>query len=66
MADTPGERIAHLRAELELGQAELGRKIGKERQYVHGVERGRFVPKWATMSKFAKALKTSVNYLYGG
>jgi len=62
---TPGDRLAKLRAKHGLSQAALGRLIGKERQYVHGAEQGRFVPKWPTMSKFASALKTSVHHLYG-
>mgnify|MGYP002628888555 CR=1 FL=1 len=65
MTKTPGERISARRAKQRLTQTALAKLIDKERQYVHGVERGRFVPKWPTMSKIATALKTTVDKLYG-
>jgi len=49
-----------------MSQAELGRRVGKERQYINAAEHSRFIPKWPTMSKIAKALGTSVQKLYEG
>jgi len=59
------QRIRERRAELKLGLAELGRLIDTERQVIAHWERGAQKPREDKMLALAKAMKTSISYLYG-
>lgn len=58
-------RIKELREASGLSQAALGRQVGVERQQVAAWENERNKPAEDTMLAVAKALATSVSYLYG-
>lgn len=59
------KRIKDRRAELGLGLAELGRLIDTDRQVIAHWERGTQKPREDKMLTLAKALKTSISFLYG-
>lgn len=59
------QRIRQRRDEEGLGLAELGRLIDTDRQVIAHWERGAQKPREDKMLVLAKALKTSISYLYG-
>lgn len=59
------KRIRERRAHLGLGLAELGRLIDTDRQVIAHWERGAQKPREDKMIALARALQTSISYIYG-
>lgn len=59
------ERMLNLRTQLGLGQAEFAKLIGETRQLVYKWDEQLSFPRPGELMKAAKALGTSVSYLYG-
>lgn len=60
-----GQRIKALREAQGLSLSEFARRCGTQRQTVHVWEQGRAKPVDEAMIVVAKALNTSISYLYG-
>jgi len=58
-----GERIRELRKERGWSQAELGKLIGTDSQYVSRYENGRITPSADALVRIASALEVSTDYL---
>jgi transcriptional regulator with XRE-family HTH domain len=58
-----GERIRELRKEHGWSQAELGKLIGTDSQYVSRYENGRITPSADALIRIAAALEVSTDYL---
>lgn len=61
-----GKRVANLRDELGLTQIELGKRVGVTGTCVWNWEGGNTFPRSAALSKLARSLGTSVEYLSSG
>lgn len=61
-----GQRIRELREGLELSQEAFADKVGLDRTYVSGIERGTRNPTLLTMERLAKGLSTSIEQLVRG
>jgi DNA-binding XRE family transcriptional regulator len=57
---TVGLRIKQLRNERDLTQTELAELVGKDRQYLYKIEKGRVTPNIVTISALAYALEISL------
>ena len=62
MATFP-EKVKHARSELGLTQAELGEATGVSLRTILDYEKGKKVPRQATLLKLARALKVSSRFL---
>ena len=60
-----GEQVVIFRKKLNLTQTELAESIGKDRQYLYKIEKGKVTPNIVTLSIIAKALKISLSELLG-
>ncbi|HLO73889.1 MAG TPA: helix-turn-helix transcriptional regulator [Flavobacterium sp.] len=60
-----GEQVVVFRKKLNLTQTELAESIGKDRQYLYKIEKGKVTPNIVTLSIIAKALKISLSDLLG-
>ncbi|MCF6096443.1 helix-turn-helix domain-containing protein [Thermovorax subterraneus] len=58
-----GNRIRRLRKQRNLTQEELGERAGLHYSYIGQVERGDKIPSLKTLSKIAKALNVSLDYI---
>ncbi len=58
-----GERIRELRKERGWSQAELGKRIGSDSQYVSRYETGRITPSVDALVRLADVLEVSTDYL---
>lgn len=61
-----GQRIRELREGLGLSQEAFADKVGLDRTYVSGIERGTRNPTLLTMQRLAKGLSTSIEQLVKG
>lgn len=62
-----GQRVKELREKKGFSQTELANKVGVTYQIIGKIENGRIKsPSGKTAYSLAKALETTVNYLYGG
>jgi len=59
-------RIAEIRKELNITQAELGRRLDESVMYINKVESGVINLKQATMIKLYKRLRVNLNWLLVG
>lgn len=59
-----GLRIKQLRNEVGLTQTELAEFVGKDRQYLYKIEKGRVTPNIVTISAIAFALEISLKDLF--
>lgn len=59
-----GEEIALLRKAKKLTQTELAEMVGKDRQYLYKIEKGKVTPNITTLSLIALALKISLSDLF--
>lgn len=65
-ADLPksvGEQIIIFRKEKKLTQIELAEMVGKDRQYLYKIEKGKVTPNITTLAIIAKALNISLSKL---
>lgn len=60
-----GEQVVIFRKKHNLTQTELAESIGKDRQYLYKIEKGKVTPNIVTLSIIAKALKISLSELLG-
>jgi transcriptional regulator with XRE-family HTH domain len=60
-----GQRIAKRRAELNMTQEELATLVGTNQKQISRYENGHNDPTGEVLSKFAKALDTTVDWLVG-
>ncbi|MFC6098364.1 helix-turn-helix domain-containing protein [Flavobacterium qiangtangense] len=60
-----GEQIVIFRKLRNLSQTELAEMVGKDRQYLYKIEKGRVTPNITTLSILAKALNVSLSELMG-
>lgn len=58
-----GEQIVIFRKMRNLSQTELAQMVGKDRQYLYKIEKGRVTPNITTLSILAKALNVSLSEL---
>jgi transcriptional regulator with XRE-family HTH domain len=61
-----GQRVRELREQQELSQEAFADKVGLDRTYVSGIERGTRNPTLATMQRIAKGLSVTVERLVKG
>lgn len=59
-----GEQIVIFRKSRNLSQTELAQLIGKDRQYLYKIEKGKVTPNIVTLSIIAKALKLTLSELF--
>jgi transcriptional regulator with XRE-family HTH domain len=59
LARALGRRLRYLRAQIGLTQLELGRKAAMDRAFISRIERGRILPRFATMVRLAESLGVS-------
>ena len=59
-----GEQIVVFRKLRGLTQTELAEMVGKDRQYLYKIEKGRVTPNIVTLSIIASALKISLSELF--
>ncbi len=59
-----GNRIKDLRNERGLTQTELAELVGKDRQYLYKIEKGKVTPNIVTITALAIALEISLNELF--
>ncbi len=59
-----GEQIVVFRKLRGLTQTELAEMVGKDRQYLYKIEKGRVTPNIATLSIIASALKITLSELF--
>ena len=60
-----GEQIVIFRKMKNLTQTELAEMVGKDRQYLYKIEKGRVTPNIVTLSIIAAALKITLSELFG-
>lgn len=60
LARSLGRRLRYLRAQSGLTQFELGRKASMDRAYISRLERGRSLPRFASLVRLASSLGVSV------
>ncbi|REG99145.1 DNA-binding XRE family transcriptional regulator [Flavobacterium aquicola] len=60
-----GEQIVIFRKLKNLTQTELAEMVGKDRQYLYKIEKGRVTPNVTTLTILAKALNISLSELFG-
>lgn len=58
-----GEQIMLLRKKRNLSQTELARIVGKDRQYLYKIEKGKVTPNITTIAILAIALNVSLSEL---
>lgn len=58
-----GEQIMLHRKKRNLSQTELARIVGKDRQYLYKIEKGKVTPNITTIAILAKALNVSLSEL---
>jgi len=58
-----GEQIMLLRKKRNLSQTELARIVGKDRQYLYKIEKGKVTPNISTIAILATALNVSLSEL---
>lgn len=66
-ADIPksvGEQIVIFRKEKKLTQSELAEMVGKDRQYLYKIEKGKVTPNITTLAIIARALNISLSKLF--
>lgn len=61
-----GRRLRHLREQLALSQAELGRRAGTSASQVNAVERGDRAPTVGTLARLAIGLNVPTSSLFDG
>lgn len=61
-----GERIAHLRARLNLTQVDLSKKAGVSQSTIAQIESGKKDPSVSTLKKLAGALDVHIAVLFAG
>ncbi len=59
-----GTRIKNLRKEKGLTQTELAELVGKDRQYLYKIEKGKVTPNIVTISALAIALEISLKNFF--
>ena len=59
-----GEQIVVFRKLRGLTQTELAEMVGKDRQYLYKIEKGRVTPNIVTLSIIASALKITLSELF--
>ncbi|HFG0471774.1 helix-turn-helix domain-containing protein [Flavobacterium psychrophilum] len=59
-----GQQIVAFRNLRNLTQTELAAMVGKDRQYLYKIEKGRVTPNIATLSIIASALKITLSELF--
>lgn len=59
-----GEQITIFRKSKNLSQTELAEMVGKDRQYLYKIEKGKVTPNITTLSILAKALDISLAELF--
>lgn len=59
-----GEQIVIFRKLRKLSQTELAEMVGKDRQYLYKIEKGRVTPNIVTLSIIASALKITLSELF--
>ncbi len=59
-----GEQIVIFRKLRGLTQTELAEMVGKDRQYLYKIEKGKVTPNIVTLSIIASALKISLSELF--
>ena len=59
-----GEQIVIFRKLKGLTQTELAEMVGKDRQYLYKIEKGKVTPNIVTLSIIASALKISLSELF--
>lgn len=59
-----GEQIILFRKLRKLSQTELAEMVGKDRQYLYKIEKGKVTPNIVTLSVIASALKISLSQLF--
>jgi transcriptional regulator with XRE-family HTH domain len=59
-----GNRIKFLREDKGLTQTELAELVGKDRQYLYKIEKGKVTPNIVTLSVLAIALEISIKDLF--
>ncbi|WP_297094010.1 helix-turn-helix transcriptional regulator [uncultured Draconibacterium sp.] len=60
------KRVTEIRRELNITQAELGRRLDESIQYINKVESGAINLKQATMIKLYQRLRVNLNWLLTG
>jgi transcriptional regulator with XRE-family HTH domain len=55
-----GERVRHFREEKGLTQTQLAELVGKDRQYLYKIEKGKVTANIVTISVLAQALEISL------
>ncbi len=58
-----GEQIMLLRKRRNLSQTELARMVGKDRQYLYKIEKGKVTPNITTIAILSTALNVSLSEL---
>lgn len=58
-----GEQIVLFRKKRNLSQTELARIVGKDRQYLYKIEKGKVTPNITTLAILAMALNVSLSEL---
>jgi len=61
-----GNRIKQLRNERGLTQTKLAELVGKDRQYLYKIEKGKVTPNIVTISALAIALEISLTDFFNG
>jgi transcriptional regulator with XRE-family HTH domain len=59
-----GEQIVLFRKMRNLTQTELAEMVGKDRQYLYKIEKGKVTPNITTIAIIAKALDITLNKLF--
>ncbi len=59
-----GEQIVMFRNSRNLSQTELAEMVGKDRQYIYKIEKGRVTPNIATLAIIASALEITLSDLF--
>ena len=59
-----GAQIVFFRNKQKLSQSRLAEMVGKDRQYIYKIEKGKVTPNITTLSIIAKALNISLSTLF--
>lgn len=59
-----GQRIKAIRANKGISQTELGMRVGKDRQYIYKIEKGKVTPNIATVVILLTALDISASEFF--
>ena len=59
-----GQRIRAIRAKKNISQTELGLRVGKDRQYIYKIEKGKVTPNIATVIILLTALDISASEFF--